>query len=41
MCILNSVIFGLPMALMIKRKNLQMAIGMHWLIDFDRFAAGF
>lgn len=38
---LNSVIFGFPMALLMKQKNLQMAIGMHWFIDFIRFAAGF
>lgn len=41
MCILNSTLFGLPMALAMKRKNLQMAVGIHWLIDFVRFAAGF
>lgn len=41
MCILSGVLFGLPMALLMKRKNLQMAIGMHWFIDFVRFAAGF
>ena len=41
MCILGAVIFGFPMALLMKRRNLQMAIGMHWLIDFVRFAAGF
>lgn len=41
MCILNGVLFGLPMAVLMKRKNLQMAIGMHWFIDFIRFATGF
>lgn len=41
MCILNSVLFSLPMALFMKKKNLQAAIGMHWLIDFVRFSAGF
>ena len=41
MCILNGVLFGFPMALLMKKKNLQMAIGMHWFIDFTRFAAGF
>lgn len=41
MSILNSVLFGFPMALLMKRKNLQMAMGMHWFIDFARFAAGF
>ncbi len=41
MCTLNGVLFGFPMALLMKKKNLQMAIGMHWFIDFVRFAAGF
>ncbi len=41
MCILGSIVFGLPMAMLMKRKNLPMAIGMHWFIDFVRFAAGF
>lgn len=41
MCLLNSMLFGLPMAMLTKRKNLQMAVGMHWFIDFVRFAAGF
>lgn len=41
MCILNGVLFNLPMALLMKKKNLQMAVGMHWFIDFARFAAGF
>lgn len=41
MCILGGVLMGLPMALLMKRKNLQMAMGLHWFIDFTRFAAGF
>ena len=41
MTIVGSVAFGLPMALLMKKKNLQMAAGMHWFIDFVRFAAGF
>lgn len=41
MVALNGIIFGFPMALLMKRKNLQMAVGMHWFIDFVRFAAGF
>lgn len=41
MSILGSILFGLPMALLMKKKNLQMAIGLHWFIDFARFAAGF
>lgn len=41
MSIAGSIVFGLPMALLMKKKNLQMAIGMHWFIDFARFVAGF
>ena len=41
MCILNGIFFGFPMAFLMKRKNLQMAMGMHWCIDFVRFAVGF
>lgn len=41
MCILGSLFFGLPMAACMRRKNLQMAVGMHWFIDFVRFTAGF
>lgn len=41
MIALNGIIFGLPMAILMKRKNLQMAMGMHWFIDFARFATGF
>lgn len=41
MSIVGSIVFGLPMALLMKKKNLQMAIGMHWFIDFVRFASGF
>lgn len=39
MYILDGVVFGLPMAILMKKKNLQMAIGMHWFIDFIRFAS--
>lgn len=39
--ILQSIVFGFPMAFILKRKNLQMAVGMHWFVDFIRFAAGF
>lgn len=41
MSIVGSIVFGLPMALLMKKKNLQMAIGMHWFIDFVRFTSGF
>lgn len=41
MSIAGSIVFGLPMALLMKKKNLQMAIGMHWFIDFVRFTSGF
>jgi hypothetical protein len=41
MLLLTCVFFGLPMALLMKRKNVQAAIGLHWFIDFMRFSAGF
>lgn len=41
MSIVGSIVFGFSMALLMKKKNLQMAIAMHWFIDFIRFAAGF
>lgn len=41
MSLLGCLLYGFPMSLLMKRKNLQMAIGMHWFIDFVRFAAGF
>lgn len=41
MFLLTAVFFGFPMAYLMKRKNLQTAIGFHWFIDFIRFGAGF
>ena len=41
MTAVNCLLFGLPMAFLMKRKNLQAAVGMHWFVDFIRFAAGF
>lgn len=41
MLVLLSVFFGFPMAFLLKRKNLQMSVGMHWFIDFLRFSFGF
>ena len=37
----TSLLFGLPMALLQLRRNLETAIGFHWLIDFVRFLFGF
>ena len=37
----TSLLFGLPMAVLQVRKNLETAIAFHWLIDFARFLFGF
>jgi len=37
----TSLLFGLPMALLQLRRNLETAIAFHWLIDFVRFLFGF
>lgn len=37
----TSLLFGLPMALLQLRRNLESAIAFHWLIDFMRFLFGF
>lgn len=37
----TSLLFGLPMALLQIRKNLEAAIAFHWFIDFARFFFGF
>lgn len=37
----TSLLFGLPMALLQLRRNLESAIAFHWLIDFVRFLFGF
>lgn len=37
----TSVAFGLPMALLQLKRNLDSAMGFHWFIDFARFLMGF
>ena len=37
----TSLLFGLPMALLQIKRNLECAIGFHWFIDFSRFFLGF
>lgn len=37
----TSLLFGLPMALLQVRRNLESAIAFHWFIDFARFLFGF
>ena len=41
MLVATSLLFGLPMALLQIKKNLETAIAFHWLIDFMRFLFGF
>ncbi len=35
------IIFGLPMVVLAVRRDLESAIGFHWMQDFVRFFAGF
>jgi hypothetical protein len=37
----TSFLFGLPMAMLQTKKNLEAAIAFHWFIDFMRFLFGF
>jgi hypothetical protein len=37
----TSLLFGLPMALLQLRRNLETAIAFHWFIDFVRFLFGY
>lgn len=37
----TSLLFGLPMAILQIRKNLETAIAFHWFIDFARFFFGY
>jgi hypothetical protein len=37
----TSLLFGLPMAILQIRKNLESAIAFHWFIDFVRFLFGY
>lgn len=39
--VMTSLLFGLPMALLQVKKNLESAISFHWFIDFTRFLLGF
>jgi membrane protease YdiL (CAAX protease family) len=41
MLIATSLLFGLPMALLQLKRNLETAIAFHWFIDFMRFLFGF
>ncbi|MGD8902747.1 MAG: hypothetical protein PVH95_06710 [Anaerolineae bacterium] len=41
MLVATSLLFGLPMALLQIKRNLETAIAFHWVIDFMRFLFGF
>ena len=41
MLLLTSLLFGLPMALLQIKRDLESAIAFHWVIDFLRFLFGF
>lgn len=41
MLIATSLLFGLPMAILQMKRNLETAISFHWFIDFARFFFGF
>jgi hypothetical protein len=41
MLTVTSLLFGLPMAILQIKKNLESAIAFHWFIDFVRFLFGF
>lgn len=41
MLVATSLLFGLPMAALQIRRNLETAIAFHWFIDFARFFFGF
>jgi hypothetical protein len=38
--VLTSLLFGLPMALLAYKKDIETAIGFHWIIDALRFSLG-
>ncbi len=40
MVVITSLLFGLPMALLAYKKDIETAIGFHWIIDAVRFALG-
>lgn len=41
MLMATCLLFGLPMAVLQVRRNLETAIAFHWWIDFVRFLFGF
>lgn len=41
MLVATCLLFGLPMALLQLKRNLETAIAFHWFIDFTRFVLGF
>jgi hypothetical protein len=41
MLVATSLLFGLPMAVLQVRRNLETAIAFHWFIDFARFSFGY
>jgi hypothetical protein len=40
MVVVTSLLFGLPMALLAYKKDIETAIGFHWVIDAVRFSLG-
>jgi hypothetical protein len=38
---LVALLFGLPMTFLAVRRDLETAVGFHWVVDFVRFFAGF
>jgi hypothetical protein len=40
MVVVTSLLFGLPMALLAYKKDIETAIGFHWIIDAVRFSLG-
>jgi hypothetical protein len=41
MLVATSLLFGLPMALLQVKRNLESAMAFHWFIDAFRFAFGY
>jgi membrane protease YdiL (CAAX protease family) len=38
--VVTSILFGLPMAYLAYKKDIETAIGFHWVIDAVRFTLG-
>jgi ABC-type spermidine/putrescine transport system permease subunit I len=38
--VVTSILFGLPMAYLAYKKDIETAIGFHWIIDAVRFTLG-